>query len=106
MINTQTGLPLLVFHFSLVKISFMLIFGRVCVLNLSDLPSKLALRFHVWNSLFTDSISHKTRNFHKNGCNGPLILAIVRQQNKNIVPPLSCYFKSWIFCDSLLSKII
>jgi len=90
----RLDVPLLLFHFNLVKSLLMFGFGTVCVLNLSDLSSNLVLSFHVCNSLFTDSISHKIRNFHTTGCNGPLILAIVRQRNKNISPPPSCSFKS------------
>ena len=102
----RLGVPLLVFHFNLVKSLLIFGFGRVCMLNLSDRSSNLALRFHVCISLFTDSISYKMRNFHVNGCNGPFIHAIARQQNKNIVLLLSCYVKNWTFGDSLLSKII
>jgi len=102
----RLDVPLVMFHFNLVKSLFMFGVGRVCVLNLSGLSSNLALSFHVCNSLFADSISHKMRNFHTSGCNGSLILAIVLQQNKNTVPSLSYYYKSRIFCDSLLSKII
>ena len=95
MINVlRLNVPLLVFHFNLVKSLLVFGFGRACVLNWLDLSSNLALSFHVCNSLFTDSISHKMLNFHTSGCNGPLILAIARQQNKNISAPPSCYFKS------------
>jgi hypothetical protein len=66
--------PLLVFHFNLVKSLLMFRFGKVRVLTPSDLSSNLALSFHICNALFADSISHKMRNFHKSGCNGPLMV--------------------------------
>jgi len=91
----RLDVPLVVFHFNLVKSLLMFGFGRVYVLNLSDLSSNLAFSFHVCNLLFPNSISHKMRNFHPNGCNGPLILAIVRQQNINSALPHSSYFKSF-----------
>jgi len=93
----RLNVPLLVFHFNLVKSLLVFGFGTVCVLNWSDLSSNLAFSFHVCNSLFTDSVSNKMLNFHTSGYNGPLILAIVRQQNKNISAPPSCYFKSCKF---------